>query len=257
MKSLRLVNALTFCLLLFRVTTAQPVCAEELITNGGFETGSLTGWFTANQTGGSGSFFVATGTLTPVSGNLTVGPANGNYYAVSDQSGPGSHVLYQPLTVPVGTLSATLSFDMFVNNYDQGGVPFFNAAGLDYTVRPNQQARVDLLGGNASPFDTSAGVIRNFYRGAGTSADPGQYSHYSFDITSDLVPGESYLLRFAEVDNQSYLNQGVDNVSITATLAPEPASLTLLALGGLALLDLLRRRRLMLALRLLPQHLVK
>ncbi len=50
--------------------------------------------------------------------------------------------------------------------------------------------------------------------------------------------GGSYILRFAEVDNRSFFNQGVDNVSIDftplATPVPEPASvLGLLAIGAL------------------------
>ena len=55
------------------------------------------------------------------------------------------------------------------------------------------------------------------------------------------------MLRFAEVDNQFFLNQGIDNVSIIATSAqpvPEPSSLALCAVLGVAgVAKRIKRRR--------------
>ena len=216
------------------LATAMPVGAVQLITNGGFETGDFTGWTVSDQAGGSGTFYIDDGDgLTPFSGQPTVGPSSGAFYAVSDQVAPGAHALIQDFTVPGAASSVTLTFDMFVNDWDSG--PIVDGAGLDYTAVPNQHARVDLLLAPAGDFDTGAGVLANFYLGVDGGADPNPYSTYLFDITGLVGAGGTYRLRFAEVDNQYYLNQGVDNVSIDYAAAPEPSTLPLVAAGLFAM----------------------
>jgi hypothetical protein len=216
----------------------QPAFALALLTNGGFEAG-LTGWTVTDLAGGSGSWFANAGTSTPISGNTTVGPAGGVLYAVTDQGGPGTHALTQSFTVPIGSTLVVLGFDMFAN--DQSGVgPIIDPIGLDHTGPANQHARVDLLSALATPFDTGAGVLANFYLGEDAGPNPHGWTPYSFDITGLVTPGGTYQLRFGEVDNQFFFNQGVDNVSIEAI--PEPASLALLGIG-LAGMGALRRRK--------------
>jgi hypothetical protein len=213
------------------VPSAGAVSSSELIVNGGFEAG-LTGWTVTNQ--GSGGWVIddAIGG-TPTSSHATVGPASGASYAVSDQGGGGVHAIDQLFNVPSGPVaSIVLSFQMFVNDWSDLG-PTVNAAGLDHLAGPNQHARVDLMTAAASPLDTGAGVVANFYLSVDAGIDPHPYTPYSFDITSLVAPGGTYKLRFAEVDNRLWLNQGVDDVSILYTPVPEPATL---AAMGLALL---------------------
>ena len=68
------------------------------------------------------------------------------------------------------------------------------------------------------------------------------YIAYSFDI-STLAAG-TYQLRFAQVDNQGFFNQGVDNVSIEAVAGavPEPASWAMMIVG-FGIVGALARRR--------------
>ncbi len=189
--------------------------------NGGFETGNFTGWTTPVIPGSSGSFLVRNGTALPLSGLTTVGPRSGTFYAVDDEAGPGTHALLQTFTVPAGASSVTLSFDMFANSY---AATVVDPIGLDHRSGPNQHARVDILSAGASPFDTGAGVLRNFYLGADPGSNPHPYTHYDFDITDLVAAGGTFQLRFAATNNLFFFNLGVDNVSITSgcNVSPPP-----------------------------------
>jgi PEP-CTERM motif len=211
----------------------------QLITNGDFETGDFTGWVESDEAGGSGTFSISNpGVPSPISGFPTAPNAlGGNFYAVSDQGGPGAHVLSQSFTVPANATSVTLSYQMFVNDQDAG--PFVGP--LDYTGNAVEFATVDVLTATADPFSTAAGdVVVNEYQGADSpidSTDP--YISYSQDLTGLVTPGQTYQLRFGEADNQSFFQQGVDNVSILATV-PEPCTIGLAGIGAFGLL--MRRR---------------
>lgn len=228
-------------LLMSVAATAAP---SQLITNGDFETGTFAGWTTTARAGSNGNLVVdAVGSTTPNSGQTTAANAQGGrFYALSDQGGPGAYSLTQSFTVAPGASSVWLNFQMFVNNY--AGSAIVGTQGLDQAGGPNQHVRVDLLSAGAGAFDLGAAVLQNFYLGADAGVNPHGYTNYNFDLTSLVGSGGSFVLRFAEVDNQLYLNMGVDNVSIEADFAqvPEPAGLALAAMG-LLLAGGLRRRR--------------
>jgi hypothetical protein len=136
-------------------------------------------------------------------------PPEGSQAAMTGQSGPGSHVLYQ-----CGVLrSSSVSFQLYLNNLNE---LFFSPASLDPGVWPNQQFRADLVRADAmeaDPFTVDAGdVLINLYQTAPGDAAVAPYHEVAAD-TSDYA-GESVCLRFAEVDNQFYFHAGVDEVAI-------------------------------------------
>ncbi len=236
--------------------------ADDLLINGGFETGDLTGWTVRNLASGdpSGTFGIGNNLIdtnltpnspaTPIGELASVGAKTGNYYAVSDSLGPGTHLLLQSFTVPIKPASVFLSYDMFVNDWNGAGA--LNADGpLDQAqvdgqsnLIPTQFARVDILRAAADAYSVNpADVLGSYYSGVDSGTPANNYTHYSFDITSITHPGSTYQLRFAEVDNQFSLNQGVDNVVVNAQ-TPEPGTIALfLALGLTAPVALRMRRR--------------
>lgn len=223
----------------FALAIATPAAAQQLLTNGNFETGTLAGWTVTTDLASASVFNSAPGSAAPASGLAT--PANGaggTSYAIADETGPGVTALTQTFTVPPGGGTTTLSFQMFVNNWT-GLAAVIDPSGLSSTGPANQHARVDLLTAGATAFDTGGGVIRNFYIGSdpndpNTTLNP--YTNYSFDITSNVGGGGggTFQIRFAQVNNQFFLNQGVDNVSIVFAVAtPTMNTWLLVSLGCL------------------------
>ena len=252
-------NGLSLAFALCAGLAALPVQADEILTQGNFEAGSLSGWKAVSQlnaadTIGADRFYVGTpGSLTPAVGGIVFDTAanspGGSFYAVTASDNPGAHALLQNFAVPAASTKLILSFQMFVNDQSGAG-PNVDPSGLDYTTggtfANNQHARVDILrAGSADLSTTLADVVANLYLGVdnpgGTTPNP--YGSYTFALTSALAPGSSYRLRFAEVDNLGSINLGIDNVSLTAT-TPEPGALTLpMGLSIVGSLCFLRRRR--------------
>lgn len=225
---------------------ASCSASAQILVNGGFEDNggqgfsNFTGWTVADQIGSAGSFYAQTGTGTPLFGNLVPAPPEGNFAAMSEGGGAGSHVLYQDFQAPVGISSGSLSFQLFINN--QGG-DFFAPATLDFSAGSNQQVRVDLLTASSDPFSVVPGdvLLTLFQTNPGDPLTSG-YNTITTDITSVLVAqsGNLLRLRFSEVDSIAPLNLGVDNVAL---LVPEPSTLALLLAGGVSGGSLFLRRR--------------
>lgn len=231
-------SALSFC--------AATVQASELLVNGGFENGggSLSGWVVADQAGGSGSWFLQTGTGSPLNGFSVPAPPGPTHAAMTDQGGPGSHVLLQSFVVPTIVTSAILNFDYFISN--QGGA-FITPASLDFAFAPNQQARVDIITAGADPFSLAVGdILANIYQTQVGDPLVSGYNTINANLTALFAAhaGETLVLRFSEVDNQLFFNNGVDNVSldVASSALPEPGTLPLLGLAVVGA-GLLRRRK--------------
>ena len=230
---------------------APAAHAQQLIQNGGFETNggantsTLTNWTVVNQANGSGSWYVQTGTGSPgptSNQNTSVAaPPQGAFAAMTNQAGPGAHVLYQNFVVPVGLTTATLSFDRYIQN----SVSFVTANTLDFTGSANQQARVDIMTSAAGNFSVAAGdVLLNVFQTNPGDPPTSGYTFQSSDLTTLLKAhqGETLRLRFAETDNSGFIQFGVDAVSLNTTV-PEPSAVAFLVTSVLTGAAFLQRRR--------------
>ena len=190
-----------------RASIIASTSLPSLVTNGGFETATFAGWTVVNQGGGNGNWFIQSGGVSPTSGVPVPPPAGGTFAAMTDQFGPGSHILYQDLTV--GQCGASLSFDLFIGN--RAGV-FFTPASLLHTLVPNQQFRMDIMTPATPLFDVGGGVLQAVYR-----TDVGALpiaGYFPVSASLDGHSGQTVRLRFAEVDNRNFFQAGVDNVTV-------------------------------------------
>ena len=229
---------------------ALPASATPVLINGGFEAPFATGWNLDEQLGGGGSFFLQTGTTSPLGAFTVAAPSQGNWAAMSDSDGnPGAHVLYQDFTASGS--SVRLKFDLYLGNRAtdlDGNLLFVSPSALDFNGVLNQQARVDILSVNPNPFDTTS-VLLNLIQTMPGDAPPDGYVRYDIDVSALMLAqaGQTLRLRFAEVDNLGEFQMGVDNVRFEAAgnPVPEPGGWALagLALAALALSTTVGRRR--------------
>jgi hypothetical protein len=202
------------------VMTAVPYAASAAATvpqldNGGFESGTLSSW-ASNEKGGAGEGWSADqGRAAPVSGLRIPAPPEGEWQAVADQTGPGSHILYRDIVVGTDPLELDLTL-WFRNRAGR----FFTPQTLAPGSKRNQQLCIDLMKPTArirsmAADDILATVFRT-ERGDTTSLAP-------TSLHQNLTPfaGQTVRLRIAEVDNQSFFQVGVDDVR-PAPLPPCP-----------------------------------
>jgi hypothetical protein len=235
--------------LIFSAIAAAPARADfQLINNGGFEAG-LASWSRQDFVGSDGTFFLQSGTSSPVNLDPVPAPPGGLRAAMTDAQAGGSHVLFQDFVVPTNIIAATLQFSLFIGNRATDptvpGVPLFaSPATLDWTtIAENQQARVDILRAGADPFSVAAGDVLQtaFQTVPGGKYGPG-YMPFEINVGALLAAqaGQTLRLRFAEADNIFTFQLGVDNVSLSAV--PEPSSLVLCGIGTLLGLGCYGRR---------------
>ncbi len=193
--------------------------SDAATSNGGFETGNFSGWAIVNS--GSGNWFNYTGTLTPPPVFTINAPPQGTRAAVTNQSGPGSHILYQDLVLEPSQ-NHTLSFKIYYRNRAS---QFVTPASLSQTGGSNQQYRVDIIKTTASVLSVAASdVLLNIFRT--NVGDPLTLAPTTFTVNLTPFAGTTVRLRFAEVDNQGFFHASVDDVQVTSAPAGTPPAIT-------------------------------
>jgi hypothetical protein len=184
-----------FGLLTLLVLTGLPLCATNLLTNGGFETGNFTGWTTGGNFNNLG---VTSGAYSYYSG-----AEEGSFYAVLGPVGSD------------GTLAQSFS----------------DTAGAEYTFSFWLAAVGDVTSDFSASWDGGTPLL------SVTNPNTGAvWTEYTFDVIGTGLD----TIQFAFRDDPAYF--ALDNASVDPAI-PEPASLTLLGCGLLALAYRLRRRR--------------
>jgi hypothetical protein len=198
-----------------KVTSATGgISAAADVRNGGFETGDFSGWSRANRRFGDeiGNWRVYEGTTSPLSEFIIAAPPQGIFAATTDQSGPGTHLLFRKITLKPG-MEHKLSFFLYYNNRAED---FSTPKTLDFEGEPNQQYRVDILKREADFFTmNSNALLANVFRtrvGDPLTLGP---TFMTFNLTP--FAGQTVRLRFAEVDNEDNFLASVDRVKVKST----------------------------------------
>ncbi len=171
---------------------AEP---QLLVVNGGFETGDFTGW--TKLTSGSGDFVINDGTFRPASSDDPTPPFDGRFSALGVQTGAGTGLIYQDLTIPASAPSVTLSWVDRIRNFAT-------------IFADNQQFRVEVRDLNnatlAVLFTTKPG-------------DPllGDWAPRTLDLGN--YRGQTIRLAFIAQSALFYLDAHLDGVSLAASSA--------------------------------------
>jgi Fungalysin metallopeptidase (M36)/Bacterial Ig domain/Fungalysin/Thermolysin Propeptide Motif len=168
----------------------------QLIVNGGFESGTLSGWTREDSTSGGG-FVVANNLFDPVGPDGSLPPFAGSRYALTQSYGNGKHTLWQEFIIPDGLANVTLTWAERVHNH----------AGI---WSSNQQYRVELR--------NTANVVLATLRST-QPGDPVSGGWTNFTVNLWEYRGQTLRLAFVEEDTLGAINVSLDGVSVLATPA--------------------------------------
>jgi len=197
-------KSLTYFIFGLLILTIMPFsmmdayATTEHIVNGGFETGDFTGWTKVNT--GSGDFVINDGALDPDGPQTPTPPISGSFDAVSEQTGPGKHILSEVFTVPSGITSSTVSWKDRIFNY-----------GSSFTD-PTQEVRIEIRDSTGTTVLTTL-----FTTNPGDPLIQAGPNSRSFDITAFMQANAGVDIRFCvvEEDNQFFFNYFIDDISLT------------------------------------------
>jgi hypothetical protein len=230
-------SGLLFWVLFLPLFVTTQASAVELLTNGGFETGTLAGW-TASTTlaslccdnrfaNGSGVSNVGTG-----SSNAPLPVISGNYslYGDFDGSGPGKIGLTNSFTNSTNYSSAILSFD-----FQTGGGQFGSSEVRNLTAGFN--------------VGNSTYIAYTYDLPSYSSYPDNPLVHVSVDVTSllDSLPFGAVLFDLERVVPGNFTGPATfvaDNFSLQVSSAvPEPSTWAMMILGFAGVGFMAYRRR--------------
>jgi hypothetical protein len=192
----------------------SPLTNGSFELNGGVATNEFTGWTEVDLPNSSGSWLVQTGETSPLNGAQVEQPTDGGFAAMTDQFGPGTHILYQDVLVPAHG-PVVLGFDLSYQNF---AGDFVTPPTLSFEEFPNQQFRVDVMDPSAPLDDVGSGVLLRVFR---TEVGDEPFTGYR-TITASLqrFAGRVVRIRFAEVDDLSNFLVGIDRVTVARHVHP-------------------------------------
>lgn len=193
-------------------TLPSAAFALELTTNGGFETGTFAGWTQFESAAGNQ-------TITGVN------PSSGAWAAEINNQQDASNSLMKQANIGVGVVTPGMTINI---KFDARGS--FGVGGVAFAEFFTEKA-----GGGTSKAEILGGAPLNL------DADPNVWKTFSFTTTAgaDVSGGVTLQLGATKPAIQgSFAHVFYDNASVT--VVPEPATMTALGLGVLALV---RRRR--------------
>lgn len=228
--------------LFFAVSSSK---AQELVENGGFETGDLTGW-TQQTFNGAGSWSI----YSVVGPPDYPPPPQGTYSVVTSQSDPDSNILYQDIELPDNANISCSVIVYYMNRFVEIPPPtdlgftasgasdistkeFIDGSGLSIQNGPNQQYRIDIMNPDAPAYDTGEGVLMNIFQTKPGDPDELGYTTLNFDLTP--YAGTTVRFRAAVVVTEAQLHGSIDDLSCVAEAINEVPTLSewgLIAMAG-------------------------
>lgn len=163
----------------------------DILVNGDFEAGSLTGWQTVSEEGRG--WVIDDGTVNPDGPGLPTPPFEGKYGAVLAQQAGGFHRLFQDVTLPSDAKSAMLIWHDLIQNQSP-----------EY-LSPVQQYRVEIL-------DTRGKLLETAFTTKAGDPLQTEWTERRFDLTKHR--GETIRIQFREDDTLGFINVWLDAVHL-------------------------------------------
>ena len=135
------------------MSAGASTAGAATVVNGNFETRTLSGWRVVDV--GDGRWFNYTGTTSPRSDHTIDPPPEGNRAAVTDQFGPGRHILYRDVALEPN-FDHMLSLILYYRNQNDA---FHTPPHLRPFRGPNQQYRIDIMKPSAPVASVAPGDV--------------------------------------------------------------------------------------------------